>query len=306
MVALKKITEEIFDDVFEKYLVDDDPYLGKEDWLRLFTLSPNQDEDYSGYALIDGNDIVGMLGMFFSKRSIKSQTQRFCNLHSWFVDEEYRSHSLSLMRPAIKLKDHTLTDFTPTDKVCDISKKLGFKEVDARVKILSPFSSSKGKSSLNVLENPIDIASRLSDVDARLLQDHQSDTFGSLLLEDKGEYCYVIFTQVERHIVPYSYIHYISNKSMFEQYEQAIKRHLTKNSKSKYVAVNSRLVQGLNLPWSFTLPVSTTQLFRSKDLSPTDIDSLYTEVSLLKLATYPSIKHSIKKIVMNPYKTLIG
>ena len=44
------------------------------------------------------------------------------------------------MRPALRMTDDTLTDFTPTPEVCIIAKRLGFRELDSSLRILLPYS----------------------------------------------------------------------------------------------------------------------------------------------------------------------
>ena len=283
----------MFDEVYASFLADDDPHLGKDDWRWLFTLSPHQDEDYCGYALLDGGKIVGMLGMIFSKRSINGNVTRFCNLHSWFVKDAHRGHSLRLMRPALRLTGHTLTDFTPTNRVCTISKKLGFKQLDSRLKILFPFHFPTGKCDVELIEDTNIIASRLNEADVRLMEDHKRDTFGHLMVQVDDVYCYMICNRVERHVMPYCHVHYISNKQLFARYETAIRQRLIRMSRSRFVAIDARMVAGARLRPSITVPLSSQQLYRPADLQPEEIDSLYSEVSLLRLATFPNLSHSL-------------
>jgi len=240
MVTLQKIIEPMFDELYHSFLDDDDPYLKKEDWRPLFNPSPNQDEDYCGYALQSGDKIVGMLGMLFCKRTIGGIERRICNLHSWYVNEEFRAYSLMLMRPALRLKDHTLTDFTPTRQVCEISKKLGFQSLDSRLTLLMPIRSPRGSAEVQFCEDTTSVVSQLSDSDGRLLEDHHYNHSGHLLVTEGDAYCLVVFNRVERHALPYCHIHYISNKPMFARHERAIRKRLLQKTNGRYIAVLHR------------------------------------------------------------------
>ena len=114
----------MFDAIYSSFLDDGDRFLTKDDWRHLF--SPSKATDgCCGYALLDKDRIVGILGMLFSYRTVRGVERRFCNLHSWYVLPAYRGKSLTLMRPALRLRDCTLTDLTPTDAVCEINQRLG-------------------------------------------------------------------------------------------------------------------------------------------------------------------------------------
>lgn len=297
MVALQKITAAMFDDLYGSYLDDDDPHLRKDDWRALLVPPGDNDEPGTGYVLRDGDKIVGMLGMIFSERMIEGVSRKFCNLHSWFVDDAYRGYSLMLMRPALRLTDHTLTDFTPTDRVCTISTRLGFRSLDSRLKILLPSPWTKGHSDIELVDDTDQIAGRLSAADLRLMRDHTRDRFYHLLVEDGDDYCYLIFNRVDRHVMPYCHLHYIGNKSVFARHESAIRKQILRTGGGRYVAMNARLAGDMPLRSSLTVPVSTKQLYRSSDVPPEQVDTLYSEVSLLWLTTFPDASHMLRRCV---------
>ena len=296
MVTIEKITPAMFDDIHALFLAEDDPRSTKEDWSKLFAIRPGHESDGCGVAIVDGGRIGGVLGMTFSQRELNGQVHRLCNLHSWFVDEAYRGSSLRLLRQAIALPDCTLTDFTPTERVCDISCRLGFKLLDSRLRILLPATPLRGRAAANdfdITDDPAEIATILRDEDARLFHDHQGPGFGHLLATGSGGYCYVIFSRIDRHVLPYCYLHFISNLPQFEAVQGRLRRRLLRLTSGRYVAVDDRRVASIRLPWSYRMPLGTRQLFRSQTLQPGDIDSLYSEVAALRLSTMPSLRRSI-------------
>ncbi|MCZ6664724.1 MAG: hypothetical protein O7B81_05420, partial [Gammaproteobacteria bacterium] len=259
MVSLEKVTESLFQDVYESLLKEDDPGTDIDTWRLMFMPRNDQSEDYAGYALVDGSKVVGVIGMIFSERQIDGQTAQLCNLHSWMVNEEYRGHSLTLLRPAIRLSSHTLTDFTPTDPVRKISRKLGFEDFDVTLRILPPIAGltlSSRREYFNLSDDPESIRTSIGDADARLLRDHQLESLGHLLVTHGGAYCYVIYNTVIRHVLAYAHILYISNTEMFAKAHAEIRKHLLGRSRGYYVAVDARLVAKNHIPFSFNCPVS--------------------------------------------------
>lgn len=298
MVALEKIRDEMFDDIYSSFLDDGDRFLTKDDWRPLFSSPIEVEPGHRGYALVDGSRVVGVLGMLFSERNIDERTARFCNLHSWYVDDEYRGKSLLLMRQALRLSDHTLTDFTPTEKVCAISSRLGFKPLDSAVRVLLPFGGKAKRHAVDVeiISNNDSIAAMLSPSDLMLFRAHQVRHCDHLLVTDEHQHCYLICSNVDRYFLPYRQIQYISNKPLFEQALPQIRNYLLAGADAHFAAVNDRLVVSLRLPLSFRLPMQNRQLFRPYDVDPAAIDELNSEVSLLGLSTFPSLSYRVRRL----------
>ncbi len=296
MVTLEKITPSMFSDICLSFLVDDDPYSGEEDWRRLFFYPWAKGNDHYGHALVDGGNVVGVLGMVFSQRQWEGQTVRFCNLHTWHVKDEYRGRSLMLMRPALALKDHILTDFTATERVCEISKRLGFVQLDSTPRLLlpSPVGGRPGK--VRVIDDPEELADRLSAADVRIFHDHQQQPCQHLAFADGKQTCYVIYSRVERHWLPYGYIHYVSNREMFGRHSLYIRKELMQRAAARYVAIDARQASGMRLPLSLRCPIRSNQLVRGSNWKPSQIDTLYSEVSILNLCTFPSLGHELRRL----------
>ena len=126
MPELKRVDASCFEDVHALLLQFRNPRVTEDQWRSLFAPRWNQDEGYAGYALTDRGRVVGFLGYLFSSREIQGRPTRFCNLSSWIVEPEYRSDSLKLLMPALKLREHTVTNLTPRPSVAKILEKVGF------------------------------------------------------------------------------------------------------------------------------------------------------------------------------------
>ena len=298
MVELQQLTPDRFDEVYAKFLRDDDPDTPVEQWRRLLDLPWSLEEGHAGYVLVDRGRLVGMLGMIASQRQIGGRMLKFCNLHSWFVDEPYRGHSLLLMRPALRLRDWTLTDLTPTDKVMTISKRLGFLPLDATLRILLPYRLGARRAAryeCRVTDDPTEVRDILGEADRRLFDDHQGPEFRHVIARDGDKSCYVIATLVKRYVMPYYYLHYISDPRQFERAHASLRSSFAGRDGSRFMAVDARLVSDLRLPRSFRLPVRSEVLYKPADAQPRDIDTLYSEVSLLNLTTFPDLGHRVRR-----------
>jgi len=214
MVTLEKIQSSLFANLFESFLIDDDPLSEEQDWRNVFDYPWDTEEGHCGFALLDKGKVVGMLDMVFSDRFIDGTTKKFCNLLTWWVREDHRGRSLALLRPVLKLDGYTITHFTPCETVSAITKRRGFKELNKQLRILLPFGvfQSKRLSEEAALAYDVQvIEERLEEHDKKILRDHQPYGCGHFLVNDGDDYCYLLYTRVERHWMPYCHIHYISN-----------------------------------------------------------------------------------------------
>lgn len=286
----------MFDDIYREFLVDDDPDLSRADWQRLFQSRPDTGQDHAGYALVDGSTIGGVLGMTFSQRRLGDQDHKVCALHTWMVKPEFRGSSLRLMRPAMKLTDHTVCDFTPTAPVRKLSRRLGFSDMDSSLRVLLPFTGlKKSADAIDILTDTDQIRSLLSADDAQLLDDHQADHFGHALYSIGTCQCYVIYSRVTRWRLPYCHVHYISDLPAFAENSLTIRRHIGRTERTRLVVLYNRQVADHKLPYSFRFAQTNGQLYRPAAATPDQIDNLYSDVAQLNLTTINSLSSMVKE-----------
>ena len=305
MTTLEKLRDSMFPDIYNSFFREDDPSSSKEDWKNLFNYMWKREEDSTGYVLVDQSDIVGVLGMIFSKRIIDEKEYKFCNLHNWQVKEKYRGRSLLLMKPVLNLNDYTVTDFTPTGRVCTISKKLGFKELDSTLRIFFPKYLSNNISRSNefqIITDEETIKAALKNEHLRIFCDHQSYGCAHMLVRSKAnqnDYCYIVYTSVSRYIRPYCYIHYLSNTNLFERAYKLICSRLSRLNNCSFTVIDNRLLSNKRFPLSFKFPFQNRQLFLSSSVQAKNIDTLYSEVVFLKLCTFPDLSKMIGRWFQN-------
>lgn len=298
-ITLEKITSPLFSNLYESFLSDDDPLSSEQEWRNVFDYPWPTDEGHCGYALLEKGQVVGMLGMVFSKRVIDGETKKFCNLHTWWVREDHRGRSLALLRPILELDDYTITHFTPCDRVRAVSKRLGFKDLRAQLKILLPRKRSSTKHAAdesNLLFEESTIAESLSPSDRKILTDHLPYGCGNLLIRDGDRYCYLLYTHVVRHRLPYCHVHYISDKAIFAKHEVRVRNALFTKHHIRFVAIDARIVSDMRFPLSFNFWAPAHGLYKSADIPAEQIDNLYSDVVFLKLTVLPDISHEIGKL----------
>ena len=298
MVTLEPITTALFPKLYDSFLFDDDPLSNEQDWRNVFDYAWPHAEGHCGYAMLDDGVVVGMMGMVFSQRTLGEETHKFCNLHTWWVREDYRGKSLMLLRPLLALEGYTITHFTPCDKVRAISKRLGFEELSTQLRILLPLSRLGGSAwkALPMEYDPDQILPQLNTVDAAILRDHRPYNVGHLLVSEGSDQCYCLYTHVVRHRLPYCHIHYVSNPALFAEKERAIRSSLLSRHGARFVAMDSRLVTDCKFPRSFDFWAPANGLYKSANLQPQQVDNLYSDVVFLKLTTLPNMSHELGQL----------
>ena len=58
--------------------------------------------------------MVGGIGAIYAERIIRGRPERFCNITSWCVLDEYRSHSMRLAMALVSQPGYHFTDLSPT------------------------------------------------------------------------------------------------------------------------------------------------------------------------------------------------
>lgn len=294
MVALEKIDSSLFAKLYEAFLFDDDPLSDEQHWRKVFDYPWDTGEGHCGYALLDGDEVVGMLGMVFSERLIGGSIKRFCNLHTWWVREDQRGHSLKLLQPLARLNEYTVTHFTPCDTIRAITGRLGFTPLCSQLKILLPNRMIHRSQRAPAMTFDADeIVDAVGQTDQRILCDHRPFGCGNLLLREGGEHCYLLYTHVIRHRLPYCHVHYISNRELFLKHELAVRGALLKQHPARFVAIDTRLAADIKFPRSFNFWAPAHAVYRSADVRPEQVDNLYSDIVFLNLTALPDISHQL-------------
>ncbi|MCM2375132.1 GNAT family N-acetyltransferase [Aporhodopirellula aestuarii] len=300
MLELRKIQSDLFPKLYDSFLIDDDPLSNEQDWRNVFDYPWPNEEGHCGYAMLRDDELVGMMGMVFSDRSIQGQSRKFCNLHTWWVREDQRGHSLMMLRPLKKLSErYTITHFTPCDRIRAVARKLGFRDLSSQLRILLPIGQStaarKSKSQVEFIWEPEQIRPALCEAERRIFDDHQPYSIGHLLIQDDQTQCYVVYTHVVRHRLPYCHIHYIGDRGLFAKCEPMIRATLIARHQVRFVAMEQRHCDGLQLHRSLKFWSPASSLVKSDTVNDADIDGLYSDVVFLKLTTLPDITHHLRQ-----------
>ncbi|MZH13718.1 MAG: hypothetical protein F3742_02965 [Nitrospinae bacterium] len=279
MAVVRKAREKDFETVSNLFPKFNNSQLTLEHWKRLFQDPWNCNEDYFGYLLDDGKKAVGFLGYIFSRRKINGIERTFCSLTSWVVEDEYRSQSILLFLPGLKLREVTLTIFTASKLTFDVTKKLGFSELETHLRIIPPWPSFKSGQKLVINEKEIQDA--LPPDERQLVLDHSHLSCRNFLIRSKNGNCLLIVTRTLRKNFPFAHVHYLSNRRVFLESLDAIKSKLCMEMRTVSILVEERYLEGTPFAFSSKYALPQATLYKSDVLDVSDIDSLYSELVVL-------------------------
>jgi hypothetical protein len=289
MTVVEKVTPAMLDDVIPLLSELDDTH-SREEWREIFDYQWESDEGHVGYALVDDRKVVGFNGAIFSRRIIDGREVRFCNLTSWIVKEQYRTESMRLVFPFLKLKGYTITNLTMNERAWDITRRLGFKNLDTNVRILFPvpgLSATRKEEAPVIVSDQSKIAEILDPVNLKIFIDHSHYNCGHLVIKDKYGYSYIIYTRKRYRKyncdISYAHIHYISDRSAFLRRLNKIKSYFLKSLKYFFLAVDERLIGNATIPYSKVYQLKVPRMYKSDVLSREQVDNLYSELVVLGL-----------------------
>ena len=286
MSRVLKARPEDFERVYPLLAQFNNPYVDKETRRRLFAGHWDSDEGYCGTMLIEADRVVGFLGLVFSRRHIGDKEERFCNLTSWIVEPAHRKKSIFLLIPVLKLRGLTLTDFTPSKEVYALLKKAGFRDLETHCRYILPFPRTSRGGRLSQLS--VGPGSSLDDSVSGLnpiLKDHIPLDCHALHIQMEFGECVIVLTRLVRRKPPFrlGVIHHISDVASFRRSIGSMAGRICRRFGVNALYVDERFLGGWRIPFSIKKKLDWPQVYRSEDLEPETIDSLYSERILLKI-----------------------
>lgn len=242
-------------------------------------LNRGADPPNHGFMLVtDTGEIVGAYLAFYSDRVIDGQAERFCNLGAWCVREEYRFHSLRLLKALLAQDGYHFTDLSPSGSVVSINSRLRFELLDTSTALVPnlPWPGPPGR----VTADPAVIERTLRGRDLEIYDDHRSCAAARhVVLRAGGEYCYVVFRKDRRRGLPlFASVLYVSDTVVFRKAARAFGRHLLLRHGIPATLAELRVVG--HRPWpAMLLGAPRRKMFRSTKLAHDQIDYLYSELT---------------------------
>ena len=282
---------EDFDKVYPLLKEINSKRLTRDDWFRLFQNHWSIEEFSPGIVLEAGDEIVGYLGTIYSKQMLAGKPCLFCNLTSWIVQDEYRSHSIMMIFPILrnkKFRDRNLilTSFSSNDVTYNVYKKLGFKDGNANKRIVYPFPffnklsfSKEVSKEYQIIIDSKKIDENINSETKALFDDHKS--FGNIytLIKYQGKQCLLMGVKRNKLFKLY----YVSDKLFFQTHLKYFRTALMKMLQANKMRVDEQLLNDAPLFLSRKVTRGNPYQYKSKMDILNTLSPEYSEIFLLNM-----------------------
>lgn len=240
----------------------------------------------SGHVLRVGEEVVGAYIVVPSRRRLgedqAGEAREIRNLAAFCVREEYRAHSLLLVRRALARKDVVYTDLSPSGNVPAMNERLGFQYLDTRTRLV--LNAPRTTGGLRVTGDPDVIAAVVSGRDAQVYRDHRDAAAARHLVAISGErYAYVMYRRdARKRLRVFASLLYVGGDAgTLAEAWPAVGAHLLR--KGHLATLAERRVVGFT-PRGIGLDLSSTRpkMYKGPGVDPGDIDYLYSELVLIE------------------------
>ncbi len=284
MITIKKATVKDVDKLLPLLLELDSINQTQKEWKSLFKFHWDNNQNYFGYVMCDGDKAVGFLGLLFSRRVVNDQPNNFCNITSWIVKKEYRRQSLHLLLPVLELDNQTITVLTCNAGTYFITKKLGFIDLELGQRVILPLPFlPKSKPSTNIIFDRSEIEKKLQGETLKIYYDHCNLNCFHILICGPEGICYLVGARTNKKSIPLLHIHYMSAHRVFSSHVSAVSGRLCWRAKVAGLLVDERLLQGETIFPSIHFSLPNPRVYKSDTLKSNDIDLLYSEYQILNL-----------------------
>jgi hypothetical protein len=286
-VRIREARAEDFPKVYRLLLEFENPGVTEDQWRQLFVDHSGQQNGVFGYVMVDGQEIVGFLGMTVGNRTIRNKLHRVCNISNWIVRQPYRGRSLDMRAPLVEESGTTITALSPAPHVLAIFKLLKFQMLDTSERIIVPSPIPAFGNKAVVVTDPAEIERRLEGERLAIFRHHRLRYNKHLLAVAPEGTCHVVMNRSWKTLargvrLPMGRVHHVSSADVFVRHVDRIALAAVTRLRVAALVVNERALGGRRIWHSLARPGGPREgAFKSDDLRPEDIDGLYSEAVLL-------------------------
>jgi hypothetical protein len=280
LARVRKAYPEDFEVVYPLFSGFAEPRPDKETFLRVFQPPWGNPLGHVGYLLEENKRVVGFLGIISSHRPLRDgKTCLFGNLTCWIVEPEYRSESLLLLLPLLRLPNMTLTNLTG-NKVAPILNKFGFIPIDRYYQMVLPVAFSMNKLSIRMGEDAI--LHGVDHISLKVHNAHRGLFCKQVLFRTPMGDCYCLVANLKKKGRKVAQVHYASDTRVLRYALSRSALAICRSLGVVGIIVGEHFLDGKKIPFSLTIPQRQLRLFRPGPGITRDVmDTAYSELQLL-------------------------
>lgn len=254
---------------------------GPDGWTRLLANRWGGAQGEFAVVAMDGDTLVGVMGMNDSIRHTPRGPKRYRNLTSWYVLKSHRGLGLGekLMHRAMADPEVTSTNLTSAKAALQLVDRIGFNVLDDTRHV---WRQSGGPTLSHTLD-PLHEAS-LTPVDIPVLRDHDGLNLKPVLIETPDGPCTLVLSvkqKVDEYVT--HEVVYVGQPDLLARHGRAIADTLLPDTGAVF-SIDSRLIKGAT-PDS-TEQIEVPRFYKGNSLLPAEIDHMYSEIVLMDMKLY--------------------
>jgi GNAT superfamily N-acetyltransferase len=252
----------------------------RERWRGLLDYPWRPADASRGTVAIDGERVVGFLGLVYADRPIEGRVERFCNICAWYLHKDYRGRGIGreIQYQSIADKRLVYTLVTATDGTDRAFRGGGFQVLDDERYVLRRGAESPR---LEWLEGADAVEAELSPAERKILRDHRAFNLRHILVRAGGRSCYLIVqAKKQGEDVNYHQVMHLTDPDFVTENGQAIADAILEEGRAVF-AVDKRFLPE-PMRWE-SEKLRRPRLFSAPHLPPSAIDHLYNEIVILDL-----------------------
>jgi len=258
------------------------PQIPPATWRSLFEYDWIEDKPDLGFVLTDAQGaIAGFIATIYADRDTPHGRVRFCNVSSWAVLPEQRACALLLVREVLNRRECAITNLSPSAEAQAFFLRTGFQPLDDAKIVWLPFANAETlrcPPGTYVEDEPARMRELLDERGRRILLDHPRCSH--LVVEQGHAVSHVVSIVRRKRGVRVSEILYCSDSALLARTFERVKLHMLRRDRAAAVVADARIL-GENAPRG--LRVKRKACFRSSQVSPAEVDNLYSEYALLPM-----------------------
>jgi hypothetical protein len=253
-------------------------------WTEAFRQNWCSAKPNNGFMLRYEGRIVGGIGAIYAERAVRGRSERFCNITSWCVQDEFRAQSMRLALALTGQPGFHFTDLTPTAVVSKTLQFLKFKPMTERQVVWPnlpwPFARLAG---VRVTADAEQFERLLAPDDAKAYRDHRHlPWLEHLVVGSPDAWCYVVWKRTRLKGITGAFVLALSDPEVFLRCRWALGTRLLLRHGLPFTRVECRLLPRVPRP-CIELSGYRSKVFRSETLTAADMSNLYSELVALDL-----------------------
>jgi acetoacetyl-CoA synthetase len=156
-----------------RFLEEAFPRVKAAAWCRLF--DHRWSDHGRGFVLLDGNAVVGFVGLIAARRQVNGEAALVCNVSSWAVHPKYRGWGMALLAAALQEESLTYSAFTPGPTAWAALLAQRFTPLDSHRIVIPPMLQAEtlfGPNRPVINFDPVAVRERLTGQQRQIFDDH--------------------------------------------------------------------------------------------------------------------------------------